>query len=181
MTSALNAIDLARGLIQPTDAGWLTFPTGNAASPFTVATPKYRGGSVPRLPSWATRDVAGALSDVWSGSSGIEATDRTNIEPQITPRLSLPTNVRAALLRMIDALLTMARLWAMKIWLVHRERVHVHSRILARVIGCLPVIRAFGLVIIAVCRHYGHRSEPDDHVSLLTRRHLVSIGNCPPI
>src|SRR3954447_12020461 len=40
MASALNAINLAGGLIQPTDAGWLTFPTGDTASPHMIVIPK---------------------------------------------------------------------------------------------------------------------------------------------
>jgi len=180
MASAINAIDLARGLLQPADAGWITFTGRNAAALFFVATPKYTGGAVPRLPTWATRDVAGTVSDMWSGSSAIEAAYPAHMEQQITFRLSVLASVRDALLRLIDTLISMARLWAMKIWLVHRERSHVVARVLARITGCLPVIRAFALVIVAVCRRYGHRSEPGDHASLLIRRHLVSMGSDPP-
>ena len=38
--------------------------------------------------------------------------------------------------------------------------------------------RAFVLLILAACRRSGRRSEPDDHPSLLIRRHLVSMGSC---
>jgi hypothetical protein len=182
MTSALNAIDLVRGLIQPGDAGWITIPTGDAASPFVVATHKYTGNAVPRLPSWATRDVAGMPSEVWPDSTGTEAANPMHTEPQITFRLSDAigpwlAEVRAAILRLIDALIAMARLCELEIRIVRRERSHVH----ARIIGRLPDTRAFVLVIIAVCRHYGRRSESDDHASLLIRRHLVSMGSCPLI
>jgi hypothetical protein len=168
MASALNAINLVRGLINPTDAGWITVPTGDVASPFVVATPKYRGDAVPRLPSWATRGAAGMLSESWPDSSGTEADNRTNTRPQITFRLSDAigprlADVRAAILRLIDALIAMARLCEMEIRIVRRERSHVHARILARVIGRLPDIRAFVLVIIAVSRRYGRRGESDDH------------------
>jgi hypothetical protein len=42
-----------------------------------------------------------------------------------------------------------------------------------------PNARAFVLLILATCRRYGRRSEPDDHASLLIRRHLVSMGSRP--
>lgn len=34
---------------------------------------------------------------------------------------------------------------------------------------CLPIVRAIGLILLAVCRHYGSRVEPDDYSSLLKR------------
>jgi hypothetical protein len=40
-----------------------------------------------------------------------------------------------------------------------------------------PDVLAFVLVMLAVCRRYGHRSDPDDHASLLIQRYLVSIGS----
>lgn len=184
MASALNAINLVRGLVRPMDLGWLTFPTGDAASPFTVATPKYMGDSVPRLPFWVTRDVAGMLAAPGPDASGA-AVDPTTTKSRLTVRISGATgsrltNVRDALLQLIKAFLAMAHLCLLEIGMLRRERSHILARILASVIG-LPCIRAFALIIIAVYRHYGHRSEPDDHASLLTRRHLVSMGSCPPI
>lgn len=41
-------------------------------------------------------------------------------------------------------------------------------------------IRTYVLVLIAVCRRYGHRAEPDDHNSLPVRRHLTCLGSSPP-
>jgi hypothetical protein len=40
--------------------------------------------------------------------------------------------------------------------------------------ACLGIadVLAFVLVMVAVCRHYGHSSELDDHTSLLIRRAL---------
>ena len=52
-------------------------------------------------------------------------------------------------------------------------------RLLVRVgIRRLAGVSNFVLIIIAACRHYGRRSEPADHTSLLIRRDLVSMGNC---
>lgn len=41
-------------------------------------------------------------------------------------------------------------------------------------------IRTYVLVLIAVCRRYGHRAEPDDHSSLPVRRHLTCLGSSLP-
>jgi hypothetical protein len=44
-----------------------------------------------------------------------------------------------------------------------------------------PNARAVVLLILAICRRYGRRSEPDDHDPLLIRRRLVSMGSCPRV
>jgi hypothetical protein len=41
--------------------------------------------------------------------------------------------------------------------------------------------RSYTLVVLAVSRRFGHRSEPDDHASLFTCRPLVSMGSCEPM
>jgi len=40
-------------------------------------------------------------------------------------------------------------------------------------------VRTFVLLLLAVCRRYGHRAEPDDHTFLYVRRYLTSMGSCP--
>jgi IrrE N-terminal-like domain len=45
--------------------------------------------------------------------------------------------------------------------------------------GLGPPRRSYTLVLLAVSRRFGRRSEPDDHASLFFRRHLVSAGSCP--
>jgi hypothetical protein len=181
MTAVLDALALLVHYEQFTPADLLPSFAGDAASPAMIFIPKYRSDSVPRLPSWATRDVAGMLSEVWHNSSATEAVNAIHTRPQVTLRLSddigsLLADVLAALLRLRDVMLAMARLCGVEIWMLRRERSHVLARI-----GRLPDIRAFGLIIIAVCRHYGHRSEPNDHASLFFRRHLVPMGSCPPV
>ena len=50
---------------------------------------------------------------------------------------------------------------------------------LARLVAALardPNLLALVLVILAVCRRYGRRSEPDDHVVLPMRRYPTSWG-----
>jgi hypothetical protein len=42
-----------------------------------------------------------------------------------------------------------------------------------------PNTLALALIILATCRRYGRRSEPDDHASLLNRRHLITRGSRP--
>jgi hypothetical protein len=186
MASALDTLDLVVDLFGDVrSANWPSSFTRDALSPQMIVIPKYRGDSVPRLPSWATRDVAGMLPAPVLDDSGA-AVNPTPAKSQLTFRLSEATgsqlaDVRAALMRLIDALIAMAHLCLLKIWMVRRERSHILARALARIIGRLPDIRAFVLVMIAACRRYGHRSEPDDHASLLTRCHLVSMGSCPPI
>jgi hypothetical protein len=56
--------------------------------------------------------------------------------------------------------------------LVARQRAAVPPRL---------SVRPYALVVLAACRRFGHRSEPDDHASLLICRQLVSAGSCVPM
>jgi len=67
------------------------------------------------------------------------------------------------MIRVIDSVLTALLLMRLLVRAGLRRRISAIS---------------FVLGIVAVCRHYGHRSEPDDHASLLICRRLVSMGSC---
>jgi hypothetical protein len=58
------------------------------------------------------------------------------------------------------------QLAAMRLWLARLLAVPVRN----------PDQPAFALIVLAVCRHYGRRSEPDHSAVLLTCRHLTSWG-----
>jgi hypothetical protein len=89
--------------------------------------------------------------------------NRSSHTIQVLFRESSPLAERwAAFVGLIDNLLSVFR--CMKALL--RAAVPLH-----------PDVLAFVLVMLAACRRYGHRSEPDDHGSLLIQRHLVSIGS----
>jgi hypothetical protein len=178
MTAVFDALDLLGGfgLLAPTD-----WPTGMAADTTRSATIlilEHHGDLASRLASWTTSDFVGMPPGAWFGSGGTGMLTPTINMPQVFFRLSDDTepfllNVRAALLRFLDALRAMARLCVRRIRKFGRER----SLVLARIVR-LPETLAFILIILAVCRHYGHRAEPDDHASPFIRRHLVSMGSC---
>ena len=179
MTYIFDVLDLLRRFGRPvSERGPISFG-GDDTSP-TLVIPKYYDASALRLASSVTRDFA-ALSRGWRlDRSETEPTAPTYTRPQITLRLSADIgsvipSVRTMLLRLLDTLLALARRCTVAIEMLRFER----SLVLAR-LGCLPGVPAFVLVILAVCRRYGHRSEPDDHASLLIRRQLVSMGSCPP-
>jgi hypothetical protein len=138
--------------------------------------------SGPRLPTWCTSDFVGMPPGTWlPRTSAIEAlAAHAHIaEPRISFRLSDRTGSLLAagqrvLMHMLEGLLAMVRLFDLQLRLLRHER----SLIVARR-GRGICAAAFVLRIIAVCRHYGHRSEPDDHAPLIIRRHLVPRGSCP--
>lgn len=180
MVAVLDTINMLGRYGQIAPTLWTT-PVAEANELLTA--PLYKSDSAPRLPARVTSDFAGMAPGAWLRitKTAILAELEQLAGPRITvglsdamgPRLA---NVRAALMRLIGALLAMARRCEAEIRTLHRQRLHVLARIRR-----LPNMRTFVLVIIAVCRHYGHRSEPGDHASLLIRRHLVSMGSCPPI
>jgi hypothetical protein len=145
-------------------------------------TPVHPFGSTPstsRLPTWNTAAFAGMIPQAWPElGEGALATAmptlsvrKADLAPIASPRViyrlsvgagSLIIDSWAAMVRVIDSVLVAMRL----------------MRVLLR--ACLGhrLALAFFLVVLAACRHYGHRSEPDDHFSLLFRRNLVSMGSC---
>ena len=134
-----------------------------------------------RLPSWCTSDFVGMPPGAWlTRTTVIEAlAAHAQVKPQVSFRTSDRTGSvlaagRRTFVYMLEGLLSMLRLLDIQLRSLRRER----SLIIARG-GRGLHIPAFVLSIIAVCRHYGYRSEPDDHASLIIRRHLVSMGSCP--
>jgi hypothetical protein len=135
-----------------------------------------------RLPTWATRAFAGMRAQRRLGfGDGAQATSAP------TPSVRNPVSARIAPLRVSYLLSVGARSLIIDSW---AAMVRVIDSVLAAmrlmrllVRACLSYrlnALAFVLVMLAVCRHYGHRSEPDDHASLLIRRKLVSMGSRPP-
>ena len=84
----------------------------------------------------------------------------------------LQASFRASLLRLVDTVLAMLRFYLRLLRVLGHERFIVLAR-RGRPPGTVP----FVLVLLAACRRYGHRSEPDDHAPLLIRRQLVSVGS----
>jgi hypothetical protein len=184
LTGAVAAFDTFL-LLQTRDYYYLTdrpvrFPT-NVSQPnpppvsLFASTP-----SASRLPNWNTAAFAGMISQTW-----LELGDGT--QATVTPTFSVcnpdlagfvPTRAFnylsigarsliidswAAMVRVIDSVLAAMRL----------------MRVLIRAcLGHRLNALAFVLVMLAACRHYGHRSEPDDHAYLFIRRNLVSMGSC---
>ncbi len=174
MSSVLDALDLLRGFGRPAPTDWPTSLAAEGEPPVTILLSESRDETAHGLPLWTTSDFAGMLPGAWLGSSE----SVTGGRPQVTFRLSNDTrsflrNIRTVLLRFIDTLLAMARLCLVQILLLAYERSLVLAR-RGRSLGTL----AFVLAILAVCRRYGRRSEPDDHASLIIRRRLVSMGSC---
>ena len=134
--------------------------------------------SAHRLPAWNTHAFAGLPTDTWAAPG--------HASPSVNPAFpigglaaSLPAPAQvvihlhvgtrtllvdgwAAMVRVIDSVLMLLRLM----------RLLVHSGL-----RCRANIGSFVLVILAACRRYGRRSEPDDHASLFTRQKLVSMGS----
>lgn len=135
--------------------------------------PVYLDGAPPHLPLWNTKEFAGLPTDAWRETgqvavrAGLRVTFRLSREAG-----SPPPDVRVALLRLLKTLLDIARSCLLQLVLLGRER----SIVLAR-LGRPPGTVAFVILILAACRHYGRRSEPDDHASLFTRQKLVSMGS----
>jgi hypothetical protein len=144
--------------------------------------------SAPSLPAWRADTFAGLPEPAWfsrdtpavvaaapvSGTQDIRLPYREPL--QVSFRLFAGSGrlfgaARDALLRFLDMLRRMVRLLNGAIGC--RTQLIFQSGLRHR-----PNVLAFALIILAVCRRYGRRSEPDDHASLITRRHLVSPGSC---
>jgi hypothetical protein len=133
------------------------------------------------MPMWSTRAFTGMTIGAWFGfdlgslPTG-QAPSIRNLEASRPARsrvvFHIPVGTGALL---VDGWAAMTR---------------VIDSVLAAVLLMRLLVRAglqhglngvgFVLVILATCRHYGHRSEPDDHASLLIHRLQVSIGSCLP-
>lgn len=143
------------------------------------------------LPIWCTNTFVGLPAPRWVSTANASAgglplafaaqdVGLVHAEPpRITVRVStgnrqLLTDLLAALLRFLDFLRDMVHFFDRAIEAAYLIRLIVRSGLRHR-----PNPLAFALIILATCRRYGRRSEPDDHASLLNRRHLVIRGSCP--
>ena len=139
------------------------------------------------LPVWCTNTFVGLPAPTWVGSGdastggllpisagqdvGLLRSQPYGIALQISNRGG---RLRAALLRFLDFLRSMVRLFDRAIEAACLIHLIVRSGLRHR-----PNTLAFALIMLATCRRYGRRSESDDHASLRNRRHLVIRGSCP--
>jgi hypothetical protein len=147
------------------------YSTANVLPSWLLRPPVTRS-SEPRLPTWCTSDFAGMPAGTWPHED-------TQTEPTATPARTAPPRVLYCL--PISAGSTIIDSWASIVRVLDRVLAAMHLmrlRVRTGVERTLD-IRTFVLVMLAACRHYGQRSEPDDHASLVIRRHLVSMGSCP--
>lgn len=167
----------APGTAQWTPPAWMSMLLHD----FGYDSPDCAGVNSVGMPSWTTTDFLGMLPWAWlhSDDAGTPSPehDRLSVVSRLLDgavRLSSPSaSVRASLLRLIDALLALARLCLIQLMTLVREQ--------QPALACvrLPLgVSAFFRAVLAACRRYGRRSEPDDHVSLCTRQTLVSMGSC---
>lgn len=176
MSAVFDALRLIQSRLRPERPAGSSSPAegGPLLQPaiFSLAVPV----SAHHLPPWTTSDFAGMPPGSWlSGTTSAQvptSDELPAIMGMLNASVSFPGGVQAALLRLLDLLLAEARLCLVQITLLARERPLILAR-LGRSLGTL----AFFLVVLAACRRYGHRSEPDDHASLSIRRQLVSVGS----
>jgi hypothetical protein len=143
-----------------------------------VAPPPADAPLTPRMPDWycdaftrmtAPRELcAGAENAAGPTASAAGPGSARSELPRLcyrltTGNLSLLADSFAAVVRLLDRVIGALLLMRMLV------RTGLSHRAYAR---------AFVLLILAACRRYGRRSEPDDHASLLIRRHLVLMGSC---
>ena len=131
----------------------------------------------PGLPTWNTRLFAGIAAGASFGVDPRVArqqpanTDAVAFPPavarvafRVPPGVgSLLVDSWAAMVRAIDSVLTAELLMRL---------------VVCAGIRCRARANSFVLVVIAACRRYGRRSEPDDYASLLSGQNLVSMGSC---
>jgi hypothetical protein len=180
-------------LLVALDTGWF----GDTPTSFVAAEFKDRfievlpaASQAHGLPTWCTNTFAGLPAPTWTSrgnagggptptAAGWDVSPACCESPRIIVRISagskwLLTDVLNAIQRFLDFLHGMVRLLDHAIEAACVIRLIVRSGLRHR-----PNALAFVLIILATCRHYGHRSEPDDHASLLNRRHPVIRGSCP--
>lgn len=129
-------------------------------------------------PKWVSTDnaPAGALPPASaSQDAGLAHSEPSRMPVRVSAdNQQLLTDLLAALLRFRDFLRDMVHFFDRAIEAARLIRLIVRSGL-----RHCPNTRAFVLILLATCRRFGRRSEPDDHASLLYRRHLVIRGNCP--
>lgn len=184
MSSVFQALDLLAWCTHSAANDWMTTTAWNHKGPFLGTTRAHTDKTHSSLLSRTWGDANGMPSQTWltAGEKGVVTPAEANLRITYSgDSAQVLAAVRAVLLRLVSALLATAYRWRTEIRLLRRKRSHVR----ARLGHCEPVrmldIRAFVLAIVAVWRRYGHRSEPDDHASLINHRHLVFVGSCPPM
>ena len=166
---------------------WLSTPTSLAVEfkdRFVEVLPA--ASRVQGLPTWCTNTFVGLPAPTWVRRDSACACPPpaavgwdVSPSPRITARISagsgwLLADTLDAIQRFLNFLHNMVRLFDRAIEAACVMRLIVRSGLRHR-----PATLAFVLIILATCRRYGRRSEPDDHASLLNRRHLVIRGSCP--
>jgi hypothetical protein len=161
-----------------------TQPAPHVLSRQPPAGPPFADLDPPRV----RRDARADVARIWRCHSGDLHTDAPVRNPgpaRIAPLRvfyhlsvgagSLIIDSWAAMVRVIDSWAAMVRVIDSVLAAMRLMRLLVRTCLSYRLNAL-----AFVLVMLAACRHYGHRSEPDDHASLPIRRKLVSMGNRSP-
>lgn len=136
--------------------------------------PSAETASVPLLPEW----YHDALADMGAGMRAAAPGGDSVADRAIYPVYRLAgacrwLDDRSWLQRLSARCAVVVRVLDHVIGALHVMRMHIRASLNGRPIAC-----PFVLLLLAVCRRYGRRSEPGDHVSLLTSRNL-SVGSCP--
>lgn len=166
-------------------SGWQTSSVLQLKWSGDIALPPVDALPIPRLRDWSG-DAFTRITEhisLWRTTCGEDATGST-ISPKRSgsdPRSAHPRPARISYRLTIgtwsllaDGFAEVVRLFDRMIGALLLVRMVVRAGLSHR-----PNARAFVLLILATCRRYGRRSEPDDDASLLIRRHLIFIGRRP--
>ena len=154
----------------PTD--WASHFPGASVLPSRLDSRLLIGSSTPHLPTWCTSDFAGMPAGMWlrtDPQAGSKSTSARTAPPHVLYCLLVSAGST-----IVDGWASIVRVFDRVLAALHLMRIRVRTGIRHH-----PNALTFVLVMLAACRHYGKRSEPDDHASLVIRRHLVSMGSCP--
>jgi hypothetical protein len=143
----------------------------------TLSTLPVERQPAPGLPTWNTRLFAGIAA---GASFGVDPR-AAGQQPANTNAVAFPPAVARVAFRVptgVGPLLVDS--WAAMVRAIDRV---LTAELLMRLVVCAGIrcrarANSFVLVVIAACRRYGRRSEPDDYASLLSGRNLVSMGSC---
>lgn len=149
------------------------FQSGTTPGPEPAGFPPFLG-----LPFWNTPAFAGLAVETWSGHGDASQTAdhalsvrnlkaRRPVLSRVIFHVPVGTGALlvegwAAMVRAIDSVLALMLLMRLLVRVGLRHRSNATGSV---------------LIILATCRRYGRRSEPDDHASLPIRRYLVSVGS----
>jgi hypothetical protein len=179
MDKVFELLRLADEIAAPAKS--LSFAGVASAPGLSLETSSAWPSPVSGLPPWRTASFStlGFKDSLIDDSSA-----STMAEPDVIIRLaSVPTLPVADLRRFVKYLAQLvADVAVAAIRQIDKVSAAVSAEMARRValLAWNPGVRTFVLVILAVCRRYGRRSEPDDRALLPMRRHLTSWGVATP-